>query len=472
MFRYVLPSILVFSLSINLFAREDKSSSPKISVNRSRFEQLELFNKVMHLVETQYYRPVSTEKLIEGALKGMMETLDPHSAFLSKDFFEKMQNDTAGEFGGLGLEVTQKDGIIYIVTPIDDTPAYRAGIKSKDKIVEINHEPIVGMTLDQVIEKMRGKIGEKIHLGIFREGVEGVKHYSLKRELIKVKPVKAELIQDKFAYIRLTQFQKRSAESIEDSLRSMKKKLKDAPFGGIVLDLRSNPGGLLDQAVDVSSLFLKEGIVVTTEARDPQNKDIRYVKKIGYKDLKTPMVVLINGASASASEIVAGALQDYGRAIIMGTLSFGKGSVQTVAQLDKSTGVKLTIAQYMTPKNRKIQAIGIEPDVKIEEISQSDFEKGLKEDRYIREKDLKGHLTATIETSDEKTQREQLERKERAIRIKEMESKQSQGSKDNKKEGVDDLFKSYEPSQDYQVLQAIRYLQGLKVFETSVKAIN
>jgi carboxyl-terminal processing protease len=402
----------------------------------------------------------------------MMETLDPHSAFLSKDFFEKMQNDTAGEFGGLGLEVTQKDGIIYIVTPIDDTPAYRAGIKSKDKIVEINHEPIVGMTLDQVIEKMRGKIGEKIHLGIFREGAEGLKHYSLKRELIKVKPVKAELIQDKFAYIRLTQFQKRSAESIEDSLRSMKKKIKDAPFGGIVLDLRSNPGGLLDQAVDVSSLFLKEGIVVTTEARDPQNKDIRYVKKIGYKDLKTPMVVLINGASASASEIVAGALQDYGRAIIMGSLSFGKGSVQTVAQLDKSTGVKLTIAQYMTPKNRKIQAIGIEPDVKIEEISQSDFEKGLKEDRYIREKDLKGHLTATIETSEEKTQRELFERKERVVRIKEMESKQSQSNKENKKEGVDDLFKSYEPSQDYQVLQAIRYLQGLKVFETSVKAIN
>jgi carboxyl-terminal processing protease len=472
MFRFVLPSILLFSLSINLFAREEKSSTPKLSENRSRFEQLELFNKVMHLVETQYYRPVSTEKLIEGALKGMMETLDPHSAFLSKDFFEKMQNDTAGEFGGLGLEVTQKDGIIYIVTPIDDTPAYRAGIKSKDKIVEINHEPIVGMTLDQVIEKMRGKIGDKIQLGIFREGADGLKQYSLKRELIKVKPVKAELIQNKFAYIRLTQFQKRSAESIEDSLKLMKKKLKDAPFGGIVLDLRSNPGGLLDQAVDVSSLFLKEGIVVTTEARDPQNKDIRYVKKIGYKDLKTPMVVLINGASASASEIVAGALQDYGRAIIMGSLSFGKGSVQTVAQLDKSTGVKLTIAQYMTPKNRKIQAIGIEPDVKIEEISQSDFEKGLKEDRYIREKDLKGHLTATIETSEEKIIREKIERKERAQRIKEMESKQSQASKDNKKEGMDDLFKTYEPSQDYQVLQAVRYLQGLKVFETSVKAIN
>jgi carboxyl-terminal processing protease len=472
MSRFVASAVLVSFLSSGLFARDEKLSTPKLSENRSRFEQLELFNKVMHLVETQYYRPVSTEKLIEGALKGMMETLDPHSAFLSKDFFEKMQNDTAGEFGGLGLEVTQKDGIIYIVTPIDDTPAYRAGIKSKDKIVEINHEPIVGMTLDQVIEKMRGKIGEKIHLGIFREGADSLKHYTLKRELIKVKPVKAELIQDKFAYIRLTQFQKRSAESIEDSLKSMKKKMKDVPFSGIILDLRSNPGGLLDQAVDVSSLFLKEGIVVTTEARDPQNKDIRYVKKIGYKDLKTPMVVLINGASASASEIVAGALQDYGRAIIMGSLSFGKGSVQTVAQLDKNTGVKLTIAQYMTPKNRKIQAIGIEPDVKIEEISQSDFEKGLKEDRYIREKDLKGHLTSTIETAEEKTQREIAERKERAQRIKDMESKQSVINKENKKEGMDDLFKSYEPSQDYQVLQAIRYLQGLKVFESSVKATN
>ncbi len=472
MSRFVATAVLVSFLSSGLFARDEKLSTPKLSENRSRFEQLELFNKVMHLVETQYYRPVSTEKLIEGALKGMMETLDPHSAFLSKDFFEKMQNDTAGEFGGLGLEVTQKDGIIYIVTPIDDTPAYRAGIKSKDKIVEINHEPIVGMTLDQVIEKMRGKIGEKIHLGIFREGADSLKHYTLKRELIKVKPVKAELIQDKFAYIRLTQFQKRSAESIEDSLKSMKKKMKDAPFSGIILDLRSNPGGLLDQAVDVSSLFLKEGIVVTTEARDPQNKDIRYVKKIGYKDLKTPMVVLINGASASASEIVAGALQDYGRAIIMGSLSFGKGSVQTVAQLDKNTGVKLTIAQYMTPKNRKIQAIGIEPDVKIEEISQTDFEKGLKEDRYIREKDLKGHLTSTIETAEEKTQREIAERKERAQRIKDMESKQSVINKENKKEGMDDLFKSYEPSQDYQVLQAIRYLQGLKVFESSVKATN
>lgn len=448
-------------------ARETKKPAPKISENRSRFEHLERFNKVLHLIETQYYRPVSTEKLIEGALKGMMETLDPHSAFLNKDFFEKMQNDTAGEFGGLGLEVTQKDGVIYIVTPIDDTPAFRAGIKPKDKLVEINHEPIVGMTLDQAIEKMRGKVGDKINLGIMRDGSDGIKYFTLEREIIKVKPVKYELLQDKFAYVRLTQFQKRSAESIVEALQKMKKKAKGNEFTGIILDLRSNPGGLLDQAVDVSSLFLKEGIVVTTESRDPQNKDIRYVKKSGFKDLTTPMVVLINGASASASEIVAGALQDYKRAVIMGSLSFGKGSVQTVAQLDKDTGVKLTIAQYMTPKNRKIQALGITPDIKVEEINQAEFKKDLKEDRYIREKDLKGHLTATIETPEEKKARETQERKERAQRIKEMELKRKEAKSKDKKETDEDIFKTYEPSEDYQVLQAMRYLQGFEIFEST-----
>lgn len=473
MSRLAILALTLTFLSSPVFAREEKLIAPKISENRSRFEQLELFNKVLHLIETQYYRPVNTEKLIEGALKGMMETLDPHSAFLNKDFFEKMQNDTAGEFGGLGLEVTQKEGVIYIITPIDDTPAFRAGIKPKDKLVEINHEPIVGMSLEDAIEKMRGKIGEKIHLGILRDGLDGLKHFTLKREIIKVKPVKSELIQDKYAYIRLTQFQKRSAESIEEALKAMKLKAKSGQFSGIILDLRSNPGGLLDQAVDVSSLFLKEGIVVTTESRDPANKDIRYVKKSGFKDLKTPMVVLVNGASASASEIVAGALQDYERAVIMGSASFGKGSVQTVAQLDKQTGVKLTIAQYMTPKNRKIQAIGIAPDVAIEEMNQSDFEKGLKDDRYIREKDLKGHLTATIETPEEKVTREISERKERAQRIKDMEERRNAAkNKDVKNEKDDEIFKTYKPSEDYQVLQAVRYLQGFKVFESSNKTMR
>jgi carboxyl-terminal processing protease len=473
-FRSLITSSFLICLSFNSFAQKEakeiKTPAPKITENRSRFEQLELFNKVLHLVETQYYRPVSTEKLIEGALKGMMDTLDPHSAFLNKDFFEKMQNDTQGEFGGLGLEVTQRDGVIYIITPIDDTPAFRAGILPKDKLVEINHEPIVGMSLEQSIEKMRGKIGEKIHLGVVREGHEGVKHFTLKREIIKVKPVKSELVADQFAYIRLTQFQKRSAESMEEAMKALIKKTeKTGGINGIILDLRSNPGGLLDQAVDVSSLFLKDGIVVSTEARDHQNKDIRYVKKSGFKDLTSPMVVLINGASASASEIVAGALQDYKRAVIMGSQSFGKGSVQTVAQLDKETGVKLTIAQYMTPKNRKIQAVGIVPDVTIEEVDQEAFEKDLKEDRYIREKDLRNHLTATIETPAEKKQRELFEKEERIHRMKGMEKRKTKKKDDA---GDDEVFKTYKANEDYQVLQAVRYLQGFNVFKETKSQVK
>lgn len=474
-FRSFITFTFVLGLSLNSFAlpatkevKEIKTPAPKITENRSRFEQLELFNKVLHLVETQYYRPVSTEKLIEGALKGMMDTLDPHSAFLNKDFFEKMQNDTQGEFGGLGLEVTQREGVIYIITPIDDTPAFRAGILPKDKLVEINHEPIVGMTLEQSIEKMRGKIGEKINLGVVRDGYDGIKRFNLVREIIKVKPVKSEIVGEQFAYIRLTQFQKRSAESMEEALKSLKAKTESkGGLAGIILDLRSNPGGLLDQAVDVSSLFLKEGIVVSTEARDHQNKDIRYVKKSGFKDLATPMVVLVNGASASASEIVAGALQDYKRAVIMGSQSFGKGSVQTVAQLDKETGIKLTIAQYMTPKNRKIQAVGIMPDVTIEDVDQDAFEKDLKEDRYIREKDLRNHLTATIETPAELKQREASEREERMTRMHGMEKR-----KNKKKEAEDEVFKTFKPSEDYQVIQAMRYLQGFNVFKETKAQIK
>lgn len=459
MFSHFLVALALSSAVLPTTLLAQTTAAPKITENKSRFEQLELFNKVLHLVETQYYRPVSTEKLVEGALKGMMETLDPHSAFLNKEYFEKMQNDTKGEFGGLGLEVSQKDGIIYVITPIEDTPAFRSGLKPRDRIVEINHEPIVGMTLDQVIEKMRGKIGQKITLGIIREGVDGIKQHTMTREVIKIKPVKYDLVQDNYAFIRLTQFQKHSTTSVVEALTKLQKQARGG-IKGIILDLRSNPGGLLDQAVDISSLFLSEGVVVSTEARDPQNKEIRYVKKSGFKDLTTPLVVLINGSSASASEIVAGALQDHKRAVIMGSQSFGKGSVQTVAQLDKDRGVKLTIAQYMTPLDRKIQAVGITPDVALFEIDQESFDKSLREDRYIREKDLRNHLTATIETPEEMKARLESEKEERAKKIKELEEKKKAGSNEK-----DDIFKTFNPKEDYQVLSAIKYLMGFDSFE-------
>jgi carboxyl-terminal processing protease len=452
--KNVLKLLLVCCISSSVFA-----------VTKSRYEELELFNKVLYLIESQYYRPVDTNKLVEGAIKGMMDTLDPHSAFLNKEFFKKMQNDTDGKFGGLGIEVTQKEGIIYVVTPIDDTPAFRAGIKSKDRIVEINHDSVLGLTLDEAIDKMKGKDGSKIHLGIVREGVKGIKHFEIKREIIKITPVKSFLVSENYAFIRLTQFTRGAGNDIEKALKKLKRRAKKkGGIKGIVLDLRSNPGGLLDEAVKVSSLFLKEGIVVSTESRDKNNKNIHYVIKSIKEDMKTPLVVLVNGASASASEIVAGALQDHKRAIVMGSQSFGKGSVQTVAQIDDENGVKLTIAQYMTPKNRKIQALGITPDVFLEDLDISTLQESSSSDKYIREKDLRNHLTATVETKEEKKRRLAEEKKSRLERAKRVKmKKQKKDTKEN------DIFKKYHPKDDYQVLQAINHIETFNFYKTFSK---
>ena len=436
------------------------------SAKKSRFEQLELFNKVLFLVESQYYREVDPEVLIQGAIKGMMETLDPHSSFLDKDIFKKMQEETSGEFGGLGIEVSQKDGILYVVTPIDDTPAFKAGIKPRDKIVEIDNESTVGMTLEQAVKKMRGKPNSVIQIGIVRDGVDGIKHYSIGRKIIKVRPVKSELIQEEFAFLRLSQFQKNSAVSIRKALKKLNSlAAKNGGIKGIILDLRSNPGGLLDEAVEVSSIFLDQGVVVSTEGRDPKNKEVRYVTKIGDKYLKMPLAILINGASASASEIVAGALQDHNRGIVMGSRSFGKGSVQTVAKIDEENGLKLTIAQYMTPSGKKIQAIGIKPEVELDEVDAAWVEKHKSEDDpYIREADLKNHLVSVIETAEEKKNRLEKEKNEKIGRAKRLEQLKNERKTQNegKKE---DIFKKYNPKSDYQVLMAINLLKSFEVYQ-------
>ena len=431
------------------------------AVNKSRYEELELFNKVLYLIENQYYRKVDTKKLVEGAIKGMMDALDPHSAFLNSEVFKKMQDDTDGQFGGLGIEVTQKDGVIYVVTPIDDTPAYKAGIQPRDKIVEINHESILGYTLDEAIDLMKGKSGTVIHLGVVREGAKGIQHFELKREIIKVKAVKSSLVKDNYAYIRLTQFQRNSANQIWTSYKRLKAKAKSkGGIRGIVLDLRSNPGGLLTEAVKVTSLFVKEGVVVSTESRDPSNKSIHYVIKSMEKDLETPLVVLVNGASASASEIVAGAIQDHKRGMIMGAQTFGKGSVQTVVPVDDRNGIKLTIAQYMTPKMRKIQALGVSPDVEIDEMDKEWMDEHVKVSNYIREKDLRNHLTATIETKEEKKARQQEEKKKRAERAARIKAR-----KNNKSKTGQDIFRKYDAKNDYQVLQAVKFLKTYEFYQ-------
>ena len=471
--RELLCLLVLSILTTNLYSAEPTVASSASSVDstkKSRYEKLELFNKVLYLIESQYYREVDTERLIEGAINGMMNTLDPHSAFLDKEIFNKMQEETSGEFGGLGIEVTQKDGILVIITPIEDSPAFKAGIKAGDKIVEINHESMVGMSLEQAIDHLRGKTKTKIILGIAREGVDGVKNFELTREIVYLKPVKYELLQDHYGYIRLTQFQKKSAEYMVEAIKKMRSQIKDkSGLKGIVLDLRSNPGGLLDEAVDVSSIFLKDGIVVSTEGRDPKNKEIRYVKKTGHKELDVPLVVLVNGSSASASEIVSGALQDSKRAIIMGTQSFGKGSVQSVAKIDEQIGVKLTIAQYMTPSGRKIQAVGIKPDVMIDEVESEFVEGNRKEATFIREKDLKNHLTATIETADEKKIREDQERQERlerAERFKQLRDKKKKSKSKDYSFDDEELNKRISPKDDYQVGQAINYLKNIGLIKS------
>lgn len=427
---------------------------PVQSKQESRFEKLELFNKVIHIIETNYYRKVDIDKLIDGALKGIFQTLDPHSAFLDKEVFKKMQEDTSGEYGGLGIEVTQKDGVLLITTPIEDSPAEKAGLLPGDKIVEINSESTIGITLDEAVDKMKGELGTVINLGILRSGEKDIKYFKVKRQKVKTKPVKSYVVND-YVVIRLSQFQKDATKYVVAALKKHKKKL-GKKFKGIVLDLRSNPGGLLNEAVNLSSVFLNEGVVVSTEGRDPKNKEIRYVKKSGHKELKTPLAVLINGSSASASEIVSGALQDHKRALIVGTNSFGKGSVQTVSQLTQDQGIKLTIAQYMTPKGRKIQALGIKPDVLVSQVEGEFVEENMYDDGGVREVDLRNHLTATVETKEEKQARLKREKAARQKRIaKAREINNHSKTKEQKK---------YSAENDYQVLQAIKFLNVVNKF--------
>lgn len=432
-----------------------------LAVTKSRFEKLELFNKVLFLVESHYYREVDTDKLIQGAIRGMMDTLDPHTTFLDEDLFTRMQEDTSGEFGGLGLEVTQKDGIIIVITPVEDSPAFKAGLKPADKIVEINHDSVIGMGLSKAVDMMKGKAGTSINLGVAREGQQGILYFDVTRQIIKKSAVKAAIVRDHYIYVRLTQFMKDVGDQIADKIIALKKEMhkKNGELKGVVLDLRSNPGGLLDEAVNVSSIFLKNGIVVSTEGRNKKEKDIRYVKKTGHKELSVPMVVLVDGASASASEIVAGALQDQQRAIIMGVQTFGKGSVQTISKIDDKTGVKLTIAQYMTPKGRKIQAIGIKPDVIIEEV-EGDWVNGhVSPSSIIREKDLRNHLTATIETEEEKVVRLEAEKEDRAARISAYQQRQAESKDKNS------MLRQDDPGRDYLVHQAINYINSFEVFK-------
>ena len=326
------------------------------------YELLNLFGEVMERAKVSYVEDVSDKKLIESAINGMLSSLDPHSSFLDDQSFKYMSEQTKGKFGGLGIEVTMENGVVKVVSPIDDTPASKAGLKPGDYITNIDGEAVMGMTLNDAVDKMRGKIGSKVKLTIRRINEKPLE-VTLKREEIKIQSVKNSIKADDVVYIRISSFSEDVDTMTAKAIKDAKKKLGDK-LKGVVIDVRNNPGGLLDQAVNVSDLFLDKGEIVSPRSRNEEDT-VKYTAKEGDIAKGLPIVVIINDGSASASEIVAGALQDHKRAIILGEKSFGKGSVQTVIPLGKYGAMRLTTARYYTPSGRSIQAKGIEPDIEV-----------------------------------------------------------------------------------------------------------
>jgi len=356
------------------------------------YNNLEIFTDVLSLIRSSYVEDVDMDKLIYGAVRGMLNTLDPHSSFLTPEMYEEMQADTHGEFGGLGIEITVKDGNLIIVSPIEDTPADAAGIQAGDQIIKINGKATRDIEIMEAVRMMRGPKGEGITISIQRSGVPELLDFTIIRDLIQVQSVKSKLLQSHYGYVRVSQFQDRTGKDLKEHLLRLRRENGDQ-LQGMILDLRNNPGGLLDQAVAVSDLFLSSGLIVYTEGRESEAQMTFSAQQVGTEP-DYPLVVLINGGSASAAEIVAGALQDRSRAIILGEQSFGKGSVQTIIPLDDKSGLRLTTARYFTPSGRSIQARGISPDIFVSQLKLQHLDKTVP---ALREEDLENHFQPLTE---------------------------------------------------------------------------
>ena len=390
-------------------------------------DDLRTFAEVMDRIKAAYVEPVSDKTLLENAIKGMLSNLDPHSAYLEPEAFAELQESTSGEFGGLGIEVGMEDGFVKVVSPIDDTPASKAGIQPGDLIVKIDGQPTKGLSMMEAVDKMRGKAGSTIELTLVRDGGRPF-DLTLTRAVIKVRSVKSQMLEDGYGYLRISQFQVNTGEEVGKALTKLRKDNGNKKLRGLVMDLRNNPGGVLQAAVEVTDHFLKKGLIVYTEGR-LANSELRFNADPADASEGVPLVVLINGGSASASEIVAGALQDHKRAVLMGTDSFGKGSVQTVLPLNNDRALKLTTALYFTPNGRSIQAQGIVPDI---EVARAKLTRE-QDSEGIKEADLQGHLGNGNGGADRPSKAAQAARTERP---------------------QDD---------DYQLSQALNLLKGLSV---------
>lgn len=417
------------------------SSRNTEEINKNTLKMLGLFGDVFEKVRSDYVEEVDDQALIESALNGMLTSLDPHSSYLNEKAFDEMRIQTKGEFGGLGIEVTLENGLIKVVSPIDDTPAFEAGIKAGDLISYIEDEAVIGMTLAEAVEKMRGKPGTKIQLTILREGTSEPLEITITRDIIKIKSIRTHAEGD-VAYVRITSFSEQTSSVLETELSALKKEI-GSNIKGVVLDLRNNPGGLLDQAVAVSDSFLDSGEIVSTRGRLDDSSSRFNARKGDIAD-KLPIVVLINSGSASASEIVAGALQDHKRAIIMGTKSFGKGSVQTVIPLPDHGAIRLTTSRYYTPSGRSIQAEGIIPDIVVE-AAKLEFTENKDEKKRYSEASLRKHLSNGNEKKTDSAQQEAL------------------SDADSNADSNADRKALY--SKDYQLARAVDLIEGIYVFE-------
>jgi len=423
-------SASVWADKVNKKADSDEGGLPLV--------ELRAFAEVFERIGKDYVEAVDDKALLENAIDGMLSNLDPHSAYLKADSFKDMEEATKGEFGGVGMEVGMEDGFVKVVAPIDDTPAFKAGIKSGDLVVKIDEAPVKGLTLQQAVEKLRGKAGTDVQLTIMRKSEDKPLIIKLTRAVIKVNSVKQRLLGAGYGYVRISQFQVRTGAQVVEGVEKLVKE-NGSPLKGLVLDLRNNPGGVLNAAVEVSDALLEKGLIVYTEGR-VKDSDMRFSATKGDILNGVPVIVLINEGSASASEIVAGALQDNGRAVIAGRTSFGKGSVQSIIPLQNGAAIKLTTARYFTPNGNSIQAKGIVPDVKIEQVKVDLVEKS---NERVKEADLNKHLSNPNASKDDK-----------------------KGEKTDKPDAVvEDKDKQPLVNQDYELYEALNLLKAMTVLK-------
>jgi len=413
------------------FARDDSGAEQQ----GLPLDELRNFSDIFARIKSDYVEPQDDKTLLENAIRGMLAGLDPHSTYLDPDEYKELKIGTSGEFGGLGIQVGMEDGFIKVISPIDDTPAFKAGLKAGDLIIRLDNKPVKGMSLNDAVNIMRGKPGTTIDLTVVREGDSKPLNFTIERAIIKVKSVRSRILEANYGYVRVATFQSHTGQDLKDAINTLQKDNKK-PLKGLILDLRNNPGGVLNAAAEVSDLFLNDGLIVYTKGR-VKDSYFEFKAKPGDILKNAPMVVLINGGSASASEIVAGALQDHKRAVLMGSRSFGKGSVQTIQELRNGGAVKFTTARYFTPSGRSIQAEGIAPDIPLQNARLTAVEgNGLKN---IKEADLSGHLSNPIDGEEEVTSKSQKDKKPVA-------------------------------PEDYQLNEALNLLKGLNIFRDMKKS--